>query len=224
MAKLTLISTPTCPFVQRAVIALKEKGAPFEVVYVDLADRPEWFVALSPLGKVPVLKVERPGQPDAVIFESAVIVEYLEETVEGAKLHPADPLDRAQHRSWVEYGSAVLGDLFKLVSAKDEDEVAKARGAVRQKLARLEAIVAEPFFAGEQFSVVDAVFAPAFRQIATVQSVADVGVLEGFPRLQAWSAALLSRPSVRDAVPEDFAARYLGRLEKMGSHLLKVAA
>src|ERR1700687_19143 len=75
MPKLTLISHDLCPYVQRAVIALTEKAVPFDRVTIDLASRPDWFLAISPLGNVPLLKVD-----DAVIFESAVILEYLEET------------------------------------------------------------------------------------------------------------------------------------------------
>ena len=75
MARLTLVSHELCPYVQRAAIALDEKGVAFERVNVDLAVKPDWFLAISPLGKVPLLKVG-----DAVIFESAVILEYLEET------------------------------------------------------------------------------------------------------------------------------------------------
>lgn len=81
MTKHTLISFPLCPFVQRAIIAMDEKQAEFEVVYIDLADKPDWFTAISPLGKVPVLKVERDGEEPAYIFESAVILEFIEETV-----------------------------------------------------------------------------------------------------------------------------------------------
>ncbi|MBI4049170.1 MAG: glutathione S-transferase family protein, partial [Devosia nanyangense] len=114
MAKLTLISFPTCPYVQRAIIALKEKHVDFDVVYIDLANKPDWFLAISPLGKVPVLKVEQDDGRVGVIFESAVILEYLEETAPGAKLHPADPLERAQHRAWMEFGSQVLADIWKL--------------------------------------------------------------------------------------------------------------
>src|ERR1700716_2152538 len=96
MRKLTLISHDLCPYVQRAVIALTEKAAPFDRVYIDLANKPDWFLAISPLGKVPLLKVAA-----AVIFESAVILEYLEET-QPNPLHPADPLARAQHRAMIE--------------------------------------------------------------------------------------------------------------------------
>ena len=74
-AKLRLISHKLCPYVQRAVIALTEKGVPFERIDIDLANKPGWFLAISPLGKTPVLQVG-----DSAIFESAVILEYLEET------------------------------------------------------------------------------------------------------------------------------------------------
>src|SRR5258708_40372906 len=75
MPHLTLVSHHLCPYVQRVAIALAERGIAAERVYIDLADKPAWFRALSPLGKVPLLKVD-----DAVLFESAVICEYLEDT------------------------------------------------------------------------------------------------------------------------------------------------
>src|SRR3569833_1513236 len=113
MSDLTLISHHLCPYVQRAVIALTEKGVPFERVYVDLANKPDWFKALSPLGKTPVLKVG-----ETAIFESAVILEYLEET-QRKPLHPKDPLQRAEHRSLIEYSSAILNDIWGFYSAPD---------------------------------------------------------------------------------------------------------
>ena len=72
---LKLISHKLCPYVQRAVIALTEKDIEFERIDIDLGNKPEWFLAISPLGKTPVLQVG-----DVAIFESAVILEYLEET------------------------------------------------------------------------------------------------------------------------------------------------
>src|SRR6188474_401494 len=100
---LKLISHKLCPYVQRAAIALSEKGIPFERIDIDLANKPDWFLKISPLGKTPVLLVG-----DVPIFESAVILEYLEET-QSKPLHPTDAVDRAEHRAWIEFGSAVLG-------------------------------------------------------------------------------------------------------------------
>ena len=74
---LPLVSHALCPYVQRAAIALAEKGVAFERVVIDLDRPPEWFHTLSPLGKVPLLRVG----DDAVLFESTAIVEYLEDTL-----------------------------------------------------------------------------------------------------------------------------------------------
>src|SRR6185503_201029 len=97
MPKLTLVSYHLCPYVQRVAIALMEKGLAFERVYVDLAEKPAWFLAQSPLGKTPLLQVD-----DVALFESSVICEYLEETTPHP-LHPGDPLERARHRGWMEF-------------------------------------------------------------------------------------------------------------------------
>lgn len=111
-SKLTLISHPLCPFVQRAAIVLLEKNVTFERVNVDLADKPDWFLALSPTCKVPLLKVERAGDRDATLFESMAICEYLEETQGGGKLYAEDALSRAQQRAWIEYGTATLAEAW----------------------------------------------------------------------------------------------------------------
>ena len=132
MPKLTLISHHLCPYVQRAVIALREKRVPFERIDVDLANKPAWFNTLSPLGKTPVLKVG-----DVAIFESAVILEYLEET-QPLPLHPPDPLRRAEHRSWIEFGSATLNDIAGLYSAPDKASFGGKVGKLSDKFAWLE--------------------------------------------------------------------------------------
>src|SRR5216683_1990241 len=148
--RLRLISHKLCPYVQRAVIALTEKGVGFERIDIDLANKPDWFVAISPLGKTPVLQVG-----DVAIFESAVILEYLEET-QPSPLHPADPLKRAEHRAWIEFGSAVLNDIAGFYAAPDEVAFKTKTSQLEQRFARLEArVAAAPWFDGENFSLVD---------------------------------------------------------------------
>src|SRR5262249_3114256 len=141
MSGLKLISHRLCPYVQRAVIALTEKGVAFERIDIDLADKPDWFLKISPLGKTPVLLVG-----EHAIFESAVILEYLEETQANA-LHPADPLVRAEHRAWIEFGSAVLSDIAGFYTAPDEAAFKAKASQLGRKFARLEARVsAAPWF------------------------------------------------------------------------------
>lgn len=218
-AVLTLISHHLCPYVQRAVIALTEKGVPFERIYVDLADKPDWFKTLSPLGKTPVLLVGE--QP---IFESAVILEYLEDT-QPNPLHPRDALARAQHRALVEYASAVLSDIWAFYTAPDVDSFEAARRRLRDRLSWLEErAVASPWFDGDVFSVVDAAFGPVFRYFDVFDRIADFGILADLPILGRWRDALAARPSVRDAVTPDYAERLRAFLKARNSHLAALIA
>src|SRR5882762_3017069 len=211
---LKLISHKLCPYVQRAVIALTEKGVAFERVDIDLADKPDWFLAISPLGKTPVLLVG-----DIPIFESAVILEYLEET-QPNPLHPADPLRRAEHRGWIEFGSTVLADIAGFYAAPDEATFNAKTLQLEQRLARLETrVTAAPWFDGEHFSLVDAVFGPVFRYFDVFDEIADFGILAGKPKLKRWREALAARPSVRTAVGADYPALLRGFIDRRNSWL-----
>src|SRR5450631_726195 len=213
-APLKLISHKLCPYVQRAVIALTEKGVAFERIDIDLAHKPDWFLGLSPLGKTPVLLVG-----EVPIFESAVILEYLEET-QPRSLHPADPLVRAEHRGWIEFGSAVLGDIAGFYSAPDEAAFKSKTAQLEAKFARLEArIKALPWFDGENFSLVDAVFGPVFRYFDVFDEIGQFGILSGKPKLERWRKALAARPSVRMAVSTDYPALLRDFVERRNSWL-----
>jgi glutathione S-transferase len=211
---LKLISHKLCPYVQRAVIALTEKGVAFERIDIDLANKPDWFLAISPLGKTPVLLVG-----DIPIFESAVILEYLEETQPGP-LHPADPLRRAEHRGWIEFGSAVLGDIAGLYAATDEAAFKAKASQLEKRFARLEArVAAAPWFDGENFSLVDAVFGPVFRYFDVFDGIGDFGILAGKPKLSRWRQSLTARPSVRSAVSAEYPALLRDFLKRRNSWL-----
>ena len=217
-ARLVLVSHVLCPYVQRAAIVLAEKGVPFERRDVDLADKPDGFRALSPLGKTPVLLVG-----DTPVFESTVICEYLDERF-SPHLHPADALTRARHRSWMEFGSQLLNDIAGLYSAPDEARLEQQRAALVARFAQVESVLVDvPYFAGSDFSIVDAVYAPVFRYFDTFDRIVDLGVFERTPKLRAWRAALAERPSVRSAVSVSYPERLMAFLRARGSALSTLA-
>ena len=217
MSKLTLISHLLCPYVQRAVISLTEKSVSFERVYVDLANKPDWFQAISPLGKTPVLKVG-----DRAIFVSAVILEYLEET-QPHPLHPADPLMRAEHRSWIEFGSSILNDIWALYTAPDASAFESNAKGLRGKFGQLEQrLSGGPYFDDARFSLVDSVFGPVFRYFDVFDQIGDLGVLAGKPKVNVWRGALADRPSIQNAVSRDYAQQLWAFLEARGSHLSRL--
>ncbi len=216
--KLKLVSFDLCPYVQRASILLAEKGVPFDRITVDLANKPEWFKAISPLGKVPLLQVG-----SFTLFESAVIVEYLEETSPNP-LHSADPLEKAQHRAWMEFGSSILADIWVVETTKDRAIFNAKLTVLREKFARLEDALGEgPYFAGTRFSVVDAVFAPVFRYFDVFDTITDLAVFDGLPKVRSWRKALAVRPSVIGAVVSDYADRLHAFLRKHGGLLSQMA-
>ena len=220
--KLTLISHVLCPYVQRAVIALSEKQVAYERIDIDLKAKPDWFLALSPLGKTPVLQAD-----GTAIFESAVICEYLEDTLLPA-LHPGDPLERAQHRAWIEFASATLNSIWAFYTARDEAAFQTGAANLEERFGQIEkALGAGPYFSGEKFSLVDAAFAPAFRYFDVFDEVLDAGLFEAMPRTKAWRIALSQRPSVRAAVAENYGMllrRFVvGQNSVLGSRLAQIA-
>lgn len=199
--KLTLISHTLCPYVQRAAIVLKEKNLPFERIDIDLRQKPTWFLAMSPLGKTPVLTVD-----DQPIFESAVICEYLEDTA-GPALHPADPLTRAQHRGWIEFASATLNNIWAFYMAKDEGTYTGAANALIQRFVQIEDVLQTgPYFNGKSFSLVDAAFAPVFRYFDVFDEVNGITFFANTPKVRAWRLALSKRPSVESAVNVNYSS------------------
>ena len=220
-AALTLVSHALCPYVQRVAIVLHEKGLAFERRTIDLAHKPAWFLAISPLGKTPVLQVR--GQS---LFESAVICEYLDEVAMPA-LHPTDPLQRARHRAWMEFGSSVLSGIGAFYAAPDEPALQQRAQDLRARFVQLEAALGEregggPYFAGADFGMVDAVFGPVFRYfdvIDTLPGVAHLALWQGLPRVVHWRAALAARPSVQQAVGADYAEGLRAFLLARGSAL-----
>jgi len=213
--RLTLISHPLCPFVQRAAIVLLEKRVPFERIDVDLAAKPDWFLALSPTGKVPLLTVSQADGPEAVLFESMVICEYLEESLGGAALYPVDALSRARQRGWIQFGTETLTDAWQFLNATDLPTAEAKRAAFRDRLQRLEAVLAAgPYFSGVAFGMVDAVFAPLFRYFDILEPRVSQPIFENLPRVSAWRAALAARQSVIAAVGGDYAERFRQQLRQ----------
>ncbi len=218
---LTLVSHHLCPYVQRASIALDEKGVRFERTYIDLKSKPDWFLKISPLGKVPLLQVPQQGG-EAVLFESSVIAEYVEETQAGPRLHPENALERARHRGWMEFGSSILSELWGFETAKDQATYEQKRKAIAGKFATVEAALGDgPYFAGAGFSLVDAVFAPIFRYFDLFDTLADHDIFDRLDRVRTWRRALSERPSVKAAVTADYGERLMAFLRDHDAYLLR---
>jgi glutathione S-transferase len=201
MPTFKLISAFTCPFVQRSAITLEYKHVAYEIEFIDLGNKPQWFLDLSPTGKVPVLVV-RDGEREIVLFESAVINEYLDEITEGSLL-PRDPLLRARHRAMIELVSSAIGDSWHMGVAESREAALAHAATLRAKLGRFEGEMVGPFFTGNDLSLVDTAAIPLLlRTVWTQEPAPELDVFAGLPKVRAWYDEAIKLDAVaRSAVP-----------------------
>jgi glutathione S-transferase len=196
-SRFMLCSFTTCPWVQRAAIVLREKQIPYEINYIDPDKRPEWFLAISPHAKVPVLQID--GKE--ALFESNAIAEYLDETA-APRLHPADAIERARNRAWTDYVTTFSSAVTAALYADSEEEFLARIAKIPAPFGKLEAALAErgnagPYFNGPKLSLVDAAYAPFLQRYTFMDRLRPVGIIEKFPHLAAWRDALLAAPAVK---------------------------
>jgi glutathione S-transferase len=196
-SKFMLCSFKTCPWVQRAAIVLRAKQVPYEITYIDRDNRPDWFLAVSPHSKVPVLQID--GK-DA-LFESNAIAEYLEETA-SPRLHPEDPIARARNRAWTDYVTTFASAISNTMYADSEAEFAANSAKIVGPFGKLEEALAKrgnagPFFNGTKMSLVDAAYAPFLQRYTFMDKVKPLGIIEKFPHLTAWRDTLLAAAPVK---------------------------
>jgi glutathione S-transferase len=213
--KLELITFKFCPFGQRCLIALHEKAVEFETTFVDLSKPPPWFDAVSPLGKVPVLRAD-----ERTVFDSTVINELIDDEFP-PRLRPADAIDRAWQGSW----TAFAGELLQAQLAAYTADSAPAHRDKLEQMKHLVALLADavepaPFFGGEHFALVDAAYAPFFLRVRLMHDAFPS--LGGLPAgLKVWADALLDRKSVLQSTPDRFDEGYMRFIRTKGSWLLR---
>jgi glutathione S-transferase len=209
--QLKLVSFDICPYVERSRIVLLEKRLPHEIEFIELANKPAWFLEVSPMGRVPVLLVD--GRP---IFESMVINELLDELQPAPPLFPDAPIERAEARGWIVFANDVVmpaggAAMLAIAGGARGDALEKPLGNLRGALAKLEEKLAQggPFFLRRAFSLVDATYAPFFRRwrLAERWRAPEGELLGAYPRISAWVDAMLARPSVVAAEPAELDAK-----------------
>lgn len=199
MTGLEVVSAEVCPYAQRTRMALIEKGLDFALTEVDLDNKPEWFVRLSPYGKVPVLR-----HGEKVVWESSVINEYLEETFPEPPLMPRDAYRRALARIWIEYGNGkFLPVYYKFLMAQEVKEQAEWRRTLEEQLRFMENEGlrklggAGPFWMGQELTLADLSYYPFFERLPVWRHYRDFDLPKECGRLREWLAFMRERDSAK---------------------------
>jgi glutathione S-transferase len=222
MAKYLLASFDTCPWVQRAAIVLREKNIEFEFRHIDRVNRPDWFLAISPHKKVPVLSID--GKVS--LFESNAIAEYLDETIQ-PRLHPDDPVLRAVNRAWTDYVPTFSENVTGCAYADDEAAYNEATAKIPVAFERVEKALEKgggPLFNGAKYSLVDAAYAPFLQRYFFLDRIRPIGQIEKYPRLKAWADTLMKRPSTHSFPEAEFEGLYRLNVKRRNKWLSQFVA
>lgn len=198
MSAIELYSFAACPYAQRTHITLLEKKLDFEIIEIDLFNRPAWFSTISPYGKVPVLR-----HAGITVHESSIINQYLDEVFPQPALMPESPALRAQARIWMDYcETRFLPATHKLMSEADNPDKRTANNEKLSEVLRhiehegLRKLGSGPWFFGPQFSLADIQFAPFFERFDMYVQLAGAVWPADCSRLRDWRSAILQRSSV----------------------------
>jgi glutathione S-transferase len=194
-----LYNTQRCPYARRTRIVLHEKGIDFETYEVDLANKSEEFLGVSPTGKVPVVVVD--GES---IYESNVVNQYLDEVTDEPRLMPEDLKRRAHARIWMAFADT---DFFPAVFVASvgrergfpEARISEAFEKLETSLRKLEERLEGRDYLADEFSLADVAFAGNFVRLRELEERGEVS-LEEYPGVAAWMERLESRDSYGAAV------------------------
>ena len=201
------------------MIVLRTKKVDFEITYINLREKPDWFLKISPHGKVPVLNVG-----DDVLFESNAIAEFLDETV-SPQLHPTDAIKRARNRAWTDFVPDFSKGLSAAYRRDTVEEMEEGRADAEKVLGKLEDAIKNergndgPYFNGDTLCLVDAAYAPFLQRFMIAEAKLNTGLLDVFPLVRAWTEALLATDLVTGSVAETFVPEFKASMTRYGYHI-----
>lgn len=211
-----LVSFTTCPYVQRALLVMREKDLDNEVVYIDPDDRPDWFWEKSPRGKVPLLLVDQ-----VALFESQAICEYLEEAHPEPALMPTSLVERARDRAWFGFtGDELFVPLYKMITSASPTRFARAKDELEAGLVKLQKEKgARPWLSGDgsRFGMADVAVAPIFSRLALLEKLGAYRLPESLADIREWGERIMARPTMQAAIPAAFEADLLAKMKTQGA-------
>lgn len=192
---MTLFSSPTCAMSHCARLALHEKGVTAEIEYFDPTDPPESLLELNPYGTSPTL-VER----DLVLYDSRIIMEYLDERFPHPPLHQMDPVSRANARMVIKRIDQDWYHLLGEVLNSGEKKSARAKKMLREGLvAAVPLFAANEFFMSEDFSLIDCSLAPLLWRLPSI----GIELPENAQIINQYAQKLFSREAFAESLSEE---------------------
>ena len=218
MEIMKVISFKICPFVQRVTALLEAKKIQYEIEYISLKDKPQWFLDMSPNGQVPVLMTDS----GVALFESDAIVEYLDEVTPPLEFD-LTPEQRAIDRAWSYQATKHYLPQCGTMRSPDEDTLIERKEKLEKAFTKAEKQIANPFFKGQSISNVDIAWLPLLHRFSIIEKYRDYDFLAQYPKVKIWQERLVEQNFTKKSVSDDFEdsftnfylsdQTFLGRLE-----------
>ena len=198
MSDIQFITAEVCPFAQRTLIALLEKGVAHEHIEINLREKPDWFEEVSPYSKVPVLR-----RGDVSLYESSIINEYLEDVYPDPALLPRDAVERAKARIWIDFDNVKFVPAFyKVLLADDGARRTELAEAIVDALCFIETEALAnrahgPYWLGPDVSLADVAIYPHMERLPVLEAYRGIEVPQECGRLREWIDAMRERASVQ---------------------------
>lgn len=199
-----IVSFKICPFVQRVTALLEAKGISYDIEFIKLSDKPQWFLDISPTGQVPVLITDE-GE---ALFESDAIVEYIEEVT--PPLAPdVTPVQRAKDRAWSHQASKHYLVQCSTMQSSDKKALSEREGKLGKAFEKAEKQLGDgPYFNGNRLSNVDIAWLPLLHRAKIVKEHSGYDFLARYPKVQLWQDALAETGLYEKSVAPDFAEKF----------------
>jgi RNA polymerase-associated protein len=189
---MTLYSGTTCPFSQRCRNVLYEKGMDFQIVDVDLHNKPEDLAVMNPYNQVPVL-VER----DLILYESNIINEYIDDRFPHPQLMPADPVMRARARLFLFRFEHEMFSHVETLEKGNQRNADKSRATIRDNLVQFATVFAkQKYMLGDEFSMLDVAIVPLLWRL----DYYNIQLPKQAAPLMKYAERLFSRPAFIDSL------------------------
>ncbi|WP_394130707.1 glutathione S-transferase family protein [Shewanella maritima] len=208
---LKIVSFKICPFVQRVTAALAARNIAFEVKYISLKDKPQWFLDISPNGQVPVMITET----GTALFESDAIVEYIEDEYGPLELDVTNE-QRALDRAWSYLGTKHYLSQCSTMRSKDEQTFVERCGKLHKAFAKVEKQLnsqtqtgkGHKFFKSDTICNVDIAWLPLLHRAHIVKQATGHNLLCCLPKVQQWQQNLLDSGLIEQSVADDFVEKF----------------
>lgn len=195
-----VVSFKICPFVQRVTALLEAKNLPYDIEFIDLSDKPQWFLDISPNGQVPILITDE----GKALFESDAIVEYLEEAFPPLQAG-LSPEERATNRAWSYLASKNYLVQCSAQRSHDGDVLRERSVKLGVAFDRIEKQLGDtPFFGGDDIGMVDIAWLPLLHRADIVEEHSGYDFIGDHPKLKKWQKRMMDTGLAEESVPPDF--------------------